>query len=77
MNGIVTFILTILIAIFSISLMFYWEGIVRNWLRLPVINLIVLVFVLIAGFFEQIYLTFHPEKRTKYIKTSLYQIFFW
>ena len=76
MNGIIIFILTILIAIFSILLMFYWEGKVRTWLRLPGINLILLVFILVAGFFEQIYLTFHPEERTKYIKTSIYQIFF-
>jgi len=77
MNGIITFILTILIAIFSISLMFYWEGVVKTFFRLPGINLILLTLVLIFGFIEQIYLTFHPERRTKYIKTSLYQIFFW
>ena len=32
MNGIVTFIMIILIAIFSIALMFYWEGVVKTFL---------------------------------------------
>lgn len=77
MNGIVTFIMIILIAIFSIALMFYWEGVVKTFFRLPGINLILLTLVLIFGFIEQLYLTLNPEKRTKYIKTSIYQKFFW
>lgn len=77
MNGTVTFIMIILIAIFSITLMFYWEGVVKTFFRLPGINLILLALVLIFGLIEQLYLTFNPEKRTKYIKTSIYQNFFW
>ncbi len=69
--------LIILLALcFSIFLMFFWEGRVRTWLRLPVINLILFVFLLIAGFIEEIYLTFHPNKRTKWIRTSIFQLFF-
>lgn len=60
----------------SVALMFYWEGIVKWWLRLPIINLFLLPFLLIAGFIEQVYLTFHPHKRNKWFKTSIYQIFF-
>ena len=60
----------------SIDLMFYWEGKVRWWLRLPIINLFIFVILLIGGFIEEIYLTFHPEKRTKYIKSSIFQLFF-
>jgi hypothetical protein len=62
---------------FSIALMFFWEGKVGVWwLRLPVINLVLLVFLLVAGIIEEIYLTFHPKERTKWIKTSVFQRFF-
>ena len=64
------------LTLISIILMFWWEGKVKWWLRLPVINLLLLVFLLIAGTIEQVYLTFHPEKRTKYIKSSAFQLFF-
>lgn len=69
-------ILIVLVIIFSISLMFYWEGKVKWWLRLPVINLLLFIILLIAGTIEEMYLTFHPNKRTKWIKTSIFQSFF-
>jgi len=68
--------LGILLFVLSISIMFLWEGKVRWWLRLPVINLFLCTILLVAGFVEEIYLTFHPDKRTKYIKTSIFQLFF-
>lgn len=69
-------IIAVLIIMFSISLMFYWEGKVRWWLRLPVINLLLFIILLIFGTIEEIYLTFHPNKRTKWIKSSIFQKFF-
>ncbi len=65
-----------LLLLLSIFLMFYWEGKVRWWLRLPVVNLLLLIVLLIGGTIEEIYLTFHPSKRTKWIKTSIFQTFF-
>ena len=69
-------IVVILLIILSISLMFAWEGKVRWWLRLPLVNLILFILLIIAGFIEEVYLTFHPHKRTKWIKSSIFQIFF-
>lgn len=69
-------IMVVFVFIFSISLMFYWEGKVKWWLRLPVINLLLFILLLIFGTIEEIYLTFHPDKRTKWIKTSVFQRFF-
>jgi len=66
----------IVLSVFSIGLMFYWENKVRWWLRLPVINLLLFIALLIGGTVEEIYLTFHPNERTKYIKTSIFQRFF-
>lgn len=61
----------------SIFLMFYWENTVsRLWLRLPIINLFLLVFLLFMMIIEEIYLTCNPNKRTKYIRTSIKQRFF-
>lgn len=60
----------------SIYLMFAWENKVRWWLRLPIINLFLFALLIIGGICEEIYLTFHPKKRTKYIKTTIFQIFF-
>lgn len=69
-------ILGILIGL-SIFLMFYWENTVsRLWLRLPIINLFLLVFLLFMMIIEEIYLTCNPNKRTKYIRTSIKQRFF-
>lgn len=62
--------------LFSVFLMFYWEGKVTAWLRLPVINLIAFFALFVLGVFEETYLTFHPGERTKYIKTSIFQRFF-
>ena len=64
------------VIIFSIFLIFYWEDKVRWWLRLPVINLLLFIILLIFGTIEEVYLTFHPNERTKWIKTSIFQIFF-
>ena len=69
-------IMVVWVIIFSIFLMFYWEGKVKGWLRLPVINLLLFIILLILGTIEEIYLTFHPNERTKWIKTSIFQIFF-
>jgi predicted tellurium resistance membrane protein TerC len=61
----------------SIFLMFYWENTIsRLWLRLPIINLFLLVFLLFMMVIEEIYLTCNPNKRTKYIRTSIKQRFF-
>lgn len=64
------------LVILSIILMFAWEGKMNLYFRLPVINLVVFVLLLVFGSIEQIILTIHPEQRTKYIKTSIFQIFF-
>ena len=64
------------ICIFSIYLMFFWENKVRWWLRLPIINLLLFVLLIIGGIVEEIYLTFHPDKRSKWIKTSIFDRFF-
>lgn len=72
-------LLSIMIALvitYSILLMFYWESKVRWWLRLPVINILLFVILLVGGTIEEVYLTFHPNERTKYIKTSIFQRFF-
>lgn len=75
-EGNLSWIMIVLVILFSIFLMFYWEGKVRGWLRLPVINLLLFIILLIGGTIEEVYLTFHPNKRTKWIKTSIFQRFF-
>lgn len=70
------YVLGILLLILTISIMFWWENKFRWWLRLPGINLVFFVILLVLGFIEEIYLTFHPNKRTKYINTSIYQVLF-
>jgi hypothetical protein len=61
----------------SIFLMFYWENKVSKlWLRLPIINLFLLVILLFMMIMEEIYLTCNPNERTKYIRTSIKQRFF-
>lgn len=75
-EGNILCIMVVLVILFSISLMFYWEGKVRGWLRLPIINLLLFIILLISGTIEEVYLTFHPNKRTKWIKTSIFQRFF-
>ena len=72
-----TWIIILGVLLFSIVLMFFWEGRVGVWwLRLPVINLVLFVFLLVAGIIEEIYLTFHPKERTVWIKSSVFQRFF-
>lgn len=72
----IIYILGILIGL-SICLMFYWENRVSKlWLRMPIINLFLLVVLLCMMVIEEIYLTYHPHERTKYIRTSIKQRFF-
>lgn len=72
----ITYILIILLSL-SVFLMFYWENKVgKLWLRLPIINLFLLVFLLYMMIIEEIYLTCNPDQRTKYIRTSVKQKFF-
>lgn len=72
----IIYILGILLGL-SIFLMFYWENKVgRLWLRLPIINLFLLVILLVLMIMEEIYLTCNPNERTKYIRTSVKQRFF-
>ena len=72
----IMYILIILLGL-SVFLMFYWENKVgKLWLRLPVINLFLLVVLLFIMIFEEIYLTCNPNQRTKYIRTSIKQRFF-
>jgi hypothetical protein len=72
----IMYILGVLIGL-SIFLMFYWENRVSKlWLRMPIINLFFLVVLLCMMMLEEIYLTCHPHERTKYIRTSIKQIFF-
>ena len=69
--------ISVFLLLFSIWLMFFWENkIAKWWLRLPVLNLLTFVILLICGIIEEIYLTFHPKERTTYIKTSIFQLFF-
>jgi len=68
-------ILVVLIA-WSFYLLFYWENKVRLVLRLPIVNLITLLLLLILGTIEQFYLTCHPEERTEWIQSSIFQKFF-
>ena len=37
------------------------------------INLVTLIILLILGIIEEFYLTCHPEERTTYIRTSIFQ----
>ena len=66
----------IIILVFSIFLMFYWEKRIRFWLRLPIINLVLLVVLLIGVVIQEFYLTAYPEKRTKWVRSSILQLFF-
>lgn len=72
----IVYILSILLVL-SVFLMFYWENKVgRLWLRLPIINLLLLVILLFMMIIEELYLTCNPNQRTKYIRTSIKQRFF-
>lgn len=72
----IMYILIILLGL-SVFLMFYWENKVgKLWLRLPIVNLFLLVILLLMMIIEEIYLTCNPNQRTKYIRTSIKQRFF-
>ena len=72
----VIYTLIILLSL-SVFLMFYWENKVgKLWLRLPIVNLFLLIILLIMMIIEEIYLTCNPNQRTKYIRTSIKQRFF-
>ncbi len=75
-NNLLWYIIAIIILIFSFRLLFFWEGRVRLWLRLPIINIFSFIVLLLLGIIEEFYLTCHPEERTPYFKTSIFQIFF-
>lgn len=71
-----TYIIPI-VFIISIVLMFWFENKpIRWWMRLPIINIFSFIMILIFIFIEETYLTFHPEHRTRWIKSSLFQEFF-
>lgn len=72
----ITYIILVLF-ILSIALMFWFENKpIRWWLRLPIINLFSFILVLVFTVIEEIYLTFHPKERTRWIKSSFKQLFF-
>ena len=76
-TNIVLYIIVGLLILLSLFLLFFWEKKkMKLWLRLPVINLVTLIILLILGITEQFYLTCHPEERTRYIRTSIFQKFF-
>lgn len=63
--------------IISFILMFWFENkIAIWWLRLPFVNILTFIFIIIMIIIEEIYLTFHPKERSKWIKTSWKQHFF-
>ena len=68
--------IAVLLTILTVYLLFYWEDWLKLTFRLPVINLLTLVVLLILGTIEQFYLTCHPEKRNKLFRTSIFQRFF-
>lgn len=73
----ILWLIVVLLLMVSIFLMFYLEDVgVRWWLRLPGINLLLFIILLIAGCIEEVYLTFHPNERTKWIRTSIFQNLF-
>jgi hypothetical protein len=69
-------VVIIALTLFSIAIMFFWEGKIVWWCRLPFFNLLVFSVLFLLGIGEEIYLTFHPSKRTKWIKSSIFQLFF-
>lgn len=76
-TNIVLYIIVGLLILLSLFLLFFWEKKkMKLWLRLPIINLVTLIILLILGITEQFYLTCHPEERTRYIRTSIFQMFF-
>ena len=75
-TNIVLYIIVGLLILLSLFLLFFWENKIKLWLRLPVINLVTLIILLILGITEEFYLTCHPEERTRYIRTSIFQMFF-
>lgn len=66
-----------IVTLISVRLMFFWEGAnLKWWIRLPYINLVFLVIFFIMGCIEEVFLTFHPEERTTYFKSSIFQMYF-
>lgn len=63
--------------IISIILMFWFENKpIRWWMRLPIVNIFSFIMIIILICIEETYLTFHPQERTRWIKSSLLQYFF-
>lgn len=75
-NNLLWYIIAFIILLFSFRLLFFWEGRVRLWLRLPIINILSFIILLLLGIIEEFYLTCHPEERTTYFRTSIFQKFF-
>ena len=75
-NGSLWYIIAIIVLLFSFKLLFFWEGRVKLWLRLPIINILTFIILLLIGIIEEFYLTCHPEERTPYFRTSIFQKFF-
>lgn len=66
-----------IIFIITIVLMFWFENKpIRWWMRLPIINIFSFIMILVFILIEETYLTFHPEYRTRWVKSSLLQYFF-
>lgn len=76
-TGALWYIIAIIVLIFSFRLLFFWEKRhVKLWLRLPIINILTFIVLLLMGIIEEFYLTCHPEERTPYFRTSIFQKFF-
>lgn len=75
-TNIILYIIVGLLILLSIFLLFFWENKIKLWLRLPGINLVTFVILLILGIIEEFYLTCNPKERTTYIRTSIFQTFF-
>jgi len=75
-NGSLWYIIAIIILLFSFKLFFFWEGRAKLWVRLPIINILTFIVLLLLGVIEEFYLTCHPEERTPYFRTSIFQLFF-
>lgn len=75
-TGMLWYIIATIILLFSFRLLFFWEGRVKLWLRLPIINILTFIILLLMGIIEEFYLTCHPEERNPYFRTSIFQKFF-
>lgn len=75
LKNIIPYCIVLFISILTVFLLFYWEDRMKLLFRLPVVNLFTLLIVLVFGTLEQFYLTCNPSKRTKWIRTSIFQLY--